>query len=251
MANVKYKNAPVSEVILGVTFKDGLLARNNYFIEIIHEFLNEYPLYQVVQPLANDSFQTPHEGLIIDTNHTGPLLHRLRSKDSNWLVQIQFNKVFLNWIRDDNKEVGNYPGFSLIFDKFKALLDKVLNRTDSNELDILYTELTYHDRIDNDNVIENLNSTINFSLPNFKTKSLKTTDFSTSTYSIVEELGGFLVLNVLALPNSLNKRILKIEATLKSNSPNALSNKWFDKAHQFQVEIFEELIKKETLDKWK
>jgi hypothetical protein len=43
MANVKYKNAPVSEVILGVTFKDGLLARNNYFIEIIHEFLNEYP----------------------------------------------------------------------------------------------------------------------------------------------------------------------------------------------------------------
>jgi uncharacterized protein (TIGR04255 family) len=251
MSDIKYKQAPVSEVILGVTFKDQVLARNNFFISLTQELLSEYPNYQVNSPLGNDVF---NERLVaipqLNPAVTGPHLNRQWSADKNWLVQFQFNKFFLNWVRDDSKEVGNYPGYSAISKKFKRQLDSLMSKTNSSTQDILYSELTYQDRI----VIppeakSNLSEIINFKLPSFK-KAPSHTDFFTAFNSPIEELGGFLIFNMITMPAQQND-ILKIEFIIKGNLSNVSPYEWMDRAHEVHVDIFEEFISKQTLEKWK
>jgi len=75
---MKYSKAPVSEVIVGVTFETPLLYLNQIFAAQ-NRLQQEFPVTEIRPPLVNESlvgFKLSHE---IDPSHTGPFLLRMRA----------------------------------------------------------------------------------------------------------------------------------------------------------------------------
>jgi len=252
MSEIKYKKAPVSEVILGITFKNPVLGRDASG-KLLQKLLAEFPVVEAMQPLADDSFT--HNVVpfpTINTVVTGNSLIRLWSHDKTWLVQFQFNKIFFNWVRQDHKDVGHYPGYTPIYKKFLDIVNFVFTENKLSDDDVLYKELVYHDRANiNSEEFQNFEKLVNYTYPRFRSIKAVTSDFVMSSRSRIDELGGFLVFNVSAIPNGANNYILIVQSTTKGALPGTGFDKWFDLAHNVQVNVFEDFISKETLNSWK
>lgn len=143
---MKYEKAPVSEVILGIMFSSNKISVDALF-KISTVFAEEFPIVEILPPLIleelNDFIMQP----ITSDLNAGPFLIRRRSKDNKWLIQMQSNKIYLNWIREDDEPVGSYVGFSEIKKRFDAILANISAITDIKSGHRLY-ELSYHDRFE-------------------------------------------------------------------------------------------------------
>lgn len=256
MADIKYKIAPVSEVIFGVTFKSALLGKNNFYLKFLSTLIDEYPGYSVHVPLFNEELKGYQNNLVTNPSVTGPVLHRLRSEDQSWLIQIQLNKLYLNWIRDDQKDPGNYPGYTQIFKTFKDLLNRVFEELEASDKDIDSYELSYHDRIRWTDYVDNIkdvNEIVNYTLPqlNFGSQGIEIVNFNKRLNARVSNIGGFMTFNFATLTEITGKQILGLELSLKGIVANISSDEWFEEAHQMQIKLFAKFLNPQILEKWK
>jgi uncharacterized protein (TIGR04255 family) len=116
---MKYSKAPISEVIMGVIYKKGKIPVD--FILKNALFSEEFPTIELVQPLFLEILNGFQVRQNFDPN-SGPYRVHKWSNDSKWLLQIQANMLFLNWIRLDTEPIGTYGGFSSVKNKFFQFL---------------------------------------------------------------------------------------------------------------------------------
>lgn len=248
---MKYSKAPVSEVIVGITFNSPVFSIKTIF-DVQSKITQKYPIIEVRPPLADEELIDYQLTQGIDPAKTGPILIRFRSDDRKWLCQVQNNKIYLNWIRTDYEEVGHYVGFSTIFKYFKELTSS-LNHTIIEDKDIKYYDLTYHDRIEWQKYIKNiseLSKIIHMEPPKIK----KTEGFNnvSSNYTYhVKELGGYGKLSISTDTAPSGAQILKFENVLRGFLPDTSLDTWIDIAHNMQFDYFESIFKEDLLEQWK
>ena len=247
-----YKYAPVSEVIFGASFKNQIIDLNSVF-ELRQIFKKEFPIVELQNPLSDVFLKENKLVNQVDVDKVGPFRLRLRSEKSTWLIQIQFNKFYLNWIRKDSDEVGNYPGYSDIKTKFKEYLKLYLRYSITDNRDLTYFELTYHDRLKWQEYIDSLSELdkiLNISAPNIQTERPFNNVLNKYTYHI-PSLEGYGVLNLNTNSSLENQQILKFEKQLRGSDSFTNLDKWFDKAHEKQLDAFNNTFKESILESWK
>jgi uncharacterized protein (TIGR04255 family) len=248
---MKYKKAPVSEVIIGITFNSPVFSSKDIF-DAQPKITQNYPIIEIRPPLADEELIDYKLTQGIDPAKTGPILIRFRSDDRKWLCQLQNNKIYLNWIRTDYEEVGHYVGFSTVFENFKELTSK-LNYTIGEDKNIKYYDLTYHDRIEWRKYIKNiseLSKIINMETPRINTPEGFNNVFSNYTYH-VKELGGYGKLSISTDTAPNGSQILKFENLLRGFLPDKSFDTWISIAHKMQFDYFESIFKEDLLEKWK
>ena len=250
---MKFSKAPISEVIIGITFKTPILSVNDIF-RVRNALFSAYPLVEVVQPMPNEILDNFKLYQNIDLNATGPILLRIRSEDKKWLCQIQCNKLYINWIRHDDEEIGAYVGFSKVTEKFKSLCNTV-GLSDANMMcpDVKYYDVTYHDRIEwlkYINTISDLKLIMNYEppiinhMPGFNNVS------SVFTYPL-EAIGGYGVLSINTSSSSTGKQVLRFENGIRGVQPMKTFDNWLVDVNTIQNDVFRSMFKKELLEKWK
>jgi uncharacterized protein (TIGR04255 family) len=142
---MKYSKAPISEVIIGINYRNARIPVDTILNSAL--FSEEFPTIEIARPLILEMLQGFQIQLHLEQN-TAPFLVRRRAKDLKWLLQIQNNMIYLNWIRLDTEPVGTYAGFSMIKNKFLSILSKIENIAPVHlRDDIALCDLTYHDRV--------------------------------------------------------------------------------------------------------
>jgi len=261
---VTYKNAPISELVCGVVFNTGLLAQDGILYELVNEFKEKYPKIAQSPPILDEELQG-FQLISSVAPQYGVAKFRMFSEDDIWLVQLQQNKVYFNWIRKDVMKVGNYPGFSEVFKEFLnvyKIVESKIKKSQPN-LDLQTTvkqyELLYQDRLpwqtymdDLDQIKEFLNIKIP-TLPSFDGEKEYPPNNISSFYTIpVEEVGGYCKITVNTQPADIrdNRQILKIEVVLRGKNESDSIEKWFDRSNKIQKQFFEKFFSNKILTKW-
>lgn len=265
---VQYPAAPLSEVIFGLTFKNSLLSQNNLIFDLIAEFnkkgFNDIGLHP---PLSNErlaGFQLKQD---FDPSIAGQVLYRCYSHDNNWLLQIQNNKILLNWIRQDKQSFKDYPGYNKLKNYFITeilnQLEKIFNEVNKKELlineNLDYCELTYQDRIVWEEYLSSFSEIDQFfeshKLPNIISNdySIRPSNETESfTYDLDSELNGHGIINLSTNTNSENKQIIIFQCSLRGDIEGFENyENWFDKAREIQYQTFESFFNKQMLNSWK
>jgi uncharacterized protein (TIGR04255 family) len=192
-------------------------------------------------------------------SNAGFSLYRLTSADKKWMIQIQQNFILLNWIRQDDQIVGQYPGFEVVYKRFKTVLDRVKEKFRQAQGDIdfykqikTYT-LTYQDRIFWQEHIENLssiNKLLNLSVPTIP--GADNIDNISVKYTLpFKEIGGYGVMSINSAIIPPSNNILILECRIKGKYEGERIDDWFKSANQVQVKSFENIIENNILKKWK
>ena len=249
----KYSRAPVSEVIIGVTFDAADLDLSKIFAAQ-HNLSGTMPIMEIQPALPDGSLDEFSLNTEIDPSKTGPFRLRLRSEDRKWLYQIQQNKLYVNWIRHDTEEVGHYVGFNSVLDRFLSLCES-MEVTESSLVQphVKYFDITYHDRIewqDHIESISNLSSIINSEPPRIELPSGINNIFSKFTYHL-PDLGAYGILSINSATSIKATQLLKIENSTRGVLADSTFREWIDTAHSFQLRSFEQLFTEEVLKKWK
>jgi len=248
---MKYLKAPISEVIMGVAYKNNKIPVDFFLKNAL--FSEEFPITELVQPL----FLEMLNGFQVTKNYdpsSGPFLVRKWSKNSKWLLQIQANMIFLNWIRLDTEPVGTYSGFSSIRDRFLSIMATLEDVMKLHlHSDIVLCDLTYHDRIKWQSEISDLSEIakiMNINTPPKFSEHGYNNIFSRYTFHDFN-LNGFGLININTDTANDGEQIIKIESNLRGKcSINGDIETWFEQAHTKQTNIFEQLFKKEIKEKW-
>lgn len=252
MANKKYSKAPVSEVIFGINFNMLVLSREVLF-SIYSLLKNDFPTIEILVPMADEKLVGFQIMTGIDPALTGELLLRLKSKDLKWLVQLQGNKIYLNWVRLDTEDIGHYPGYTAIKNKFEEVIklmgtNLAINLTEN----VNYYELTYHDRVEWEKLIKNMNEVdkiLNYIPPKLTTPIGLNNLFSKFTYSD-ETVGGYGLVGFNTATSQTNKQVLRVENTIRGFLPDVDRDKWFGIAHQKHEKHFTEIFTEKILNSW-
>lgn len=263
---IKYNKAPISELICGITFNSGLLSNANIIYEIINTYKSDYPNITLNPPLADEELSDYKLNRNINSNNTGAILYRLKSLDGKWLLQLQNNKVYLNWVRADNKSVGSYPGFDLIYEQFNTICKHVVEKIVESDKDIdigkyiKQFELQYQDRINYQEHITDLSGIqqlIEIKPPVFPPFGLEDENIcpnninSRYTYPM-RKLGGHGTIAINTMTDTLfNDQLLVLESCVKGKIETISMDEWFNIVNKIQVKLFESLFTGSTLDKWK
>ena len=247
----RYSKAPVSEVICGVTFSEARLSARDLF-GAQRALSDDYPRIEIHPPLADEAmsgFQITHEL----NPQTTPILLRLRSEDDGWMCQVQANKVYLNWIRPDDKPVGSYPGYTAIYGRFGEVLDALgFQSADFSEDTVKYYDLGYHHRLEWQEYIAHLGEAHNIMRlkpPEMAAPGGLNSIFSRYTFTC-EPLGGYGILSVNNAATATGKQVLIFESTLRGITPHQSTDAWFSEAHTVQAGNFTQLFKPEILAQW-
>lgn len=249
---MKYTRAPLSEVIIGVSFKEAKFALLDVF-SIQSLLKDEFPRVDIRPPLADESLSEHRLNTELNPESTGPFLLRLRDDSKKWLCQIQRNKLYVNWVRSDIEEVGQYVGFEKVLGRFEALFkvvqSKVLEITFG---DVSYFEVAYHDRLEWElyiSSISELSKIINFQPPRISIENGFNNVMSRYTFH-EPSLGGYGVLSISTDTSPKPSQVLKLETGIRGKLENVSRLEWFRKANERQVQFFEEIFKPEILRKW-
>jgi uncharacterized protein (TIGR04255 family) len=247
----KYNKAPISEVFMGVCYNNTKIPVDLILNKAL--FNEEFPNIGIVEPIILEvlnNFQ-------IRPNYTPnfiPFRIRRWSSDNTWLLQIQANMIFFNWIRLDDEPVGTYAGFSTVKEKFFSILDTIEKDLKINlHNDIELCELTYYDRVKWQSEISDLSEidkimNIN-SPPKFSDDGYNNV-FSRYTYHD-SELNGFGFININTDTAKGGEQIIKLESNLRGNlANNYVIETWFEQAHDKQLNIFDKIFTKEIKEKW-
>jgi uncharacterized protein (TIGR04255 family) len=248
---MKYVKAPVSEVILGITYGVNKISVDKLF-QISSMFSMEFPIVEICPPLVLeelDGFRL--QPMVADTG-VGPFLVRRRTSDAKWLLQIQSNKIYLNWIRKDDEPVGAYVGFSKVKESFVVILEKISGVVDVKTNHSLY-DLSYHDRVEWQDIISDIseiNTIMNVaSPPKFSVEGYNNL-FSRYTYP-ASDIGGYGLLGINTDTSVSQKQVIRFESNLRGIIPQKTFDEWMTLAHQKQLLIFESCFSEKLRDLWK
>ena len=237
-----------------MTFSEERLSIKDLF-DAQQALSDRYPRVEIRPPIADEwmsGFQITQD---LNRDRTGTVLIRLRSEDGNWMCQLQGNKVYFNWIRPDSEPVGNYPGYTTIYGRFREALNVMkLDSSDLTQNSVRYFDHSYHDRLEWQEYIDNLSDThkiMRFKPPEIETPEGLNNSFSRFTYSY-DPLGGYgiFAVNTATQAAAEGKQILQLESTLRGINPHQSLDDWFSAAHKVQYDHFSGIFTAETLAKW-
>ena len=248
---MEYTKAPVSEVILGITYGNNKMPVDKLF-QISSMFSEEFPDVEICPPLILEELNGFRlQSMVMDIG-AGPFLVRRRTNNAKWLLQVQSNKIYLNWIRKDDEPAGAYVGFSKVKGRFVAILEKISGFVDVTIDHSLY-ELSYHDRIEWQDIISDIseiNTIMNVAPPpKFSTEGYKNL-FSRYTYP-ASDIGGYGLLGINTDTSVSQKQVLRFESNLRGFISQKTFDEWMTIAHQKQLLIFENCFNEKLRDSWK
>ncbi|MDR0574293.1 MAG: TIGR04255 family protein [Tannerella sp.] len=248
---MKYSKAPVSEVILGITYGANKIPVDKLF-QISSMFSTDFPFVEICPPLILDELNGFRLQPMAATIGAGPFLIRRRTNDAKWLLQIQSNMIYLNWIRKDDEPVGVYIGFSKVKDFFATILEKISGVVDVKVDHLLY-ELSYHDRVEWQGIISDISeisAIMNVaSPPKFSSEGYNNL-FSRYTYH-ASDMGGYGLLGINTDTSVSQKQLIRFESNLRGIIPQKTFDEWMTLAHQKQLTIFESCFSEKLRDLWK
>ena len=257
-----YKNAPISEVIFGVTFRRGILGIDNLIFDLISDFKDNYPIVYAQNPLFDEELQDFRFLTNLNLHQTGQAVYRLQNETEKRLLQLQHNKYLFNWVRRDDQSVGEYPGFTKLYNQFANGYDSIVKKfaklLPEMEVDkyVKYFELHYQDRINWQNYINNLSEIdkilkiqIPF-MPNLK-GGVYAPNNIVSKYTIpMPDQEGFGVITINTASSEQGEQLLVVECAIKGRSENLNKKEWFMKARDMQLQLFDQLFQNEILSSW-
>jgi len=257
----KYSKAPISQLSLGFFLSPTALLSKGILFELIQRLLGDYPTINThpVFPIDELTNGTTMQAQM-DYAKTGFSTYRLISEDAKWQILILQDMVTLHWNRQDEESVGNYPGFSFAFDKFKIIYNITSDLFKKYDLDfegsLKSYYLVYTDRVDMEPYKSKglgITDIINVSAPNFYYNSEK---YSANNYwnrysTPCDILNGYSLITVNSPSPDLVNQILIVENKLKGfHSDGSNIDKWFDIAHDIQCSFFENIFKSDILKSW-
>lgn len=134
----KYKHPPINEVVIGVYFKDPILAMRAEHVGLFWAMIrDEFP----------ESAQNVPIGAEIDIPAIGEVFPLPRfwftSKDGSYLIQVQRNAFLLNW-RQAGDDYPHYEAVKASFDQWLSVFTGFCERQFGiGKLDIARCELNY------------------------------------------------------------------------------------------------------------
>ena len=111
---MRYNNAPVGEVVIGIAL-NGIIFDNNFMYEFYQNFKEKYPIIQEheIVPTVIESSSGPNEHRLLPGFNSRKFF---LNKEQNKLVQLQADRFLFNWRKTDNKD--EYPHFSSVSSEF-------------------------------------------------------------------------------------------------------------------------------------
>lgn len=246
MTTEKFSSAHISEVICGITLKEGLLGKEGYIFELIKTLKKDYPHVRYGSPLADSDLKD----FILETNlnydQTGSILYQLNTSDLHRLVQLQFNKFFYSWLRKDDEDVASYPGYNDVYNSFSQLKTLIQNII-TMEIPIKFYELTYQNRIFWQNYINDLSEVdkiLKIKLPVIQTNNKvypPNNVFSKCTIPI-NKVGGFAIISINSATATNQKQIITFQCTIRGFKENLPMDEWYKIAHNIQIDLFKDIF---------
>ncbi len=254
---------PLAEVVLGITYKKLLFPYGTIF-KIQPELLEDYPDIEILAPLTDELLVNDVIQSEVDIQKSGQVLYRFRSSDSNWLLQLQGNKIYLNWTRR-GEQPEFYPGFDTIFAKFKNILEGIDGITGEDTIrEAKSYELGYYDRFDWARYIDKLRDIggiVDYSLPGFLLNSELATgklNFASRFISEISELNGYCLTVIASDVMATETKVLRVEHSIRGLADiqnvmvsNESRDAWFSKAHKIQNSMFDKLYSEKVQEQWK
>jgi uncharacterized protein (TIGR04255 family) len=248
---MRYSKAPISEVIMGIGYRNAKIPVD--FILKKALFSEQFPIVEIVQPLCVEILNGYQVQPNFDRN-SGPFLVRRWTSDEKWLLQMQANMLYLNWIRLDTEPVGTYVGFISVKDKFLSILADLEENTKVNlRSDVILCDLTYNDRIKWQSEISDLSEIgkiMHVSAPPKFSDQGYNNVFSRYTFHDFE-LNGFGLININTVTAIDGEQLIKLESSLRGRCViDGDIETWFEQAHTKHNEIFERIFTEEIKAKW-
>ncbi len=245
MSIVDFSNPPISEVVCGVEFNAPNFS-TVHFGQYWQKIAGRYPQYFDVPPVGEFTIIS---GL--------PSLRRVwfKSPETNELIQLQSDRFFYNWRREDIKEP--YPRFDTIYQNFIKeweIFNQWWSESTSSPIFNVRYELTYLNQLDNSfgwSSTEDNHKIFTFkgrewngflSAPNVHVSNLQ---------FILPENIGILFVNTNQGIKAIDQTpITTFELLLRSNDSNIDTSVWFTKAHEYIVKGFLDLTKRSIQTEW-
>jgi uncharacterized protein (TIGR04255 family) len=262
-----YKSAPISEVVFGITYAQPVLTLAQILKVYSESLIRVYNSAEIAPLLTTDVL---NDGRVVPEplmQEFGQAVYRFRSgePEPNWLVQLQGNKIYFHWVRDDDKPVGHYPGFTTIFNRFVSLLNDIERLTTANVTQsdaIRQCELLYQDRFPSQRTAYSpYDASIVFTspLPQFLDRQrayLKS--FISQSISEYTSINGYGVstYGVEPLLNSNDVEMFHISHTLRGEIRGTSLQfdsfaLWFEEAHNIQLALFNNSFSPAKFEEWK
>jgi len=246
---IRYNRAPIAEVMIGIGYKQPEIPVD--FILKNALLCDEFPVIEINPPLTIEILEG-FNLVSVRNQNGGPFLVRRRTANRKWLVQIQANMIYVNWIRPDTEPVGHYVGFTAIKDKFFSILSILEEhlRIPLQE-DVAFCDLSYLDRFPWQAEIaelSQLNQLMNVSTPPKFSEHGYNNNFSRFTFHDFE-IQGFGIININTTTAIDGEQLIKVETSLRGSPANNLGE-WLKLAHTKQFDIFEKLFKEDIRKKW-
>jgi uncharacterized protein (TIGR04255 family) len=255
----KYSKAPISEVVCGIIFNSNLLLNNSVLFKLLIRLQDDFPNIQTHPTINEDEVVNGIIQSIPDYLKAGFSTYRVISADGKWQVLVQQNLITLNWVRQDAENVGNYPGFQTVFDKFKqiyTITKQVLGDDQKFQSSIKYYYLAYSDRVNVEEFKGSENPIMEITTlqpPTFQVnnKEYKANNFF-NRYSVqCDAIDGFSIITVNSPTMAGYGQILMVENKVKgAPAKYSVIDDWFEVAHKIHVSFFETFFSKKILDQW-
>lgn len=263
-----YQQAPISEVVFGLSFSEPLLNMHSDVLQAIgSDFFRGYHV-EYDGPVADVQLSAHHANAIINHHKQGKIRIKLTNSEAARIYQFQQDKYFFSWFRKDEQQIGHYPGFSTLLDEFLLSVTRVLKdmlglSTEEMHNKMLRMSLLYQDRFHVNQYLgtEKLSDMFAFSLPSLSTNSASLSPSTASGSHLYELENGnaFARLNYStdprgkASPDSEDLFFayqLELSGTPDSDEENAMKN-WLDAMHTYQIQMFEAFFSDNLKQQWK
>lgn len=246
-----YKNAPISEVILG-RYYSGNLYSVDIIVKLNELFSKDYPNVHACQPLIIEFLNANGVVKNIPNFDFVPVLYRRFAQDNSYLIQLQSNCFYLNWIRQDNQKVGNYPGFEAVYKKYQEEYKKVVETTGIQNQNEEILELSYIDRFPYSS-LEDIYFYLTLEKPQFLDKD---NYFAINLNYVLHltELNGCAFISIATVKGENGHPMIEtryiIRGQVNINSELNSAEKWYKAAHIQQKDFFDNMFTEKAKEAW-
>lgn len=244
MSIVHFSNPPISEVVCGVEFNAPEFS-SVHFGQYWQKINDKYPEYFDLPPLGDSIIS----GL--------PTLRRVwfKSPSTNQLIQLQSDRFFYNWRREDTKE--QYSRFENIYANFIEewnFFNQWWSSISEAPIFIRRYELTYLNQLDSNfgwSSTEDNQKIFTFKgrewngflpVPNVHVSNLQ--------FLLPDNLGVLFVNTSQGFKAVDQTSVITFELTIRSVDSSLDIEKWFTEAHNYIVKGFLDLTKQSIHQEW-
>jgi uncharacterized protein (TIGR04255 family) len=255
----KYSLAPISEVVCGVFFNNNLLLLDGTIFKLLTTLSSSFQIIQTGPTISSEEVVNGSITTSTDYISAGFSTYRLTSDDHKWQVLIQQNMITVHWVRQDQENVGHYPGFNNVYKKFKEIFSLAIDTFGDEKSfreHIKSCYLSYTDRV-NFEIYKRDGQTIpdiiTINPPAFSAfdKQYKADNYFSKFSGPCDQINGYYITSINSPTLHGFGQLLIVENKVKGGlSPTDPVDEWFIKAHQVQVSFFESIFTQKILKTW-